>query len=191
MNAVSPATPAVPRPALFCDRDGTLIRDAHYLRDPALVELLPGATDLLRAFAGAGYALIVVTNQSGIARGFLSESDYQAVRARLDALLAAQGLRLDASMHCPHEPGISGPCECRKPGTLLHRQAASQLELDVTRSVFVGDRWRDVAPARALGGRGILVPGPDTPSDEVEQARRDAEVVAELRDVTRLVLGAP
>ncbi|MFN0099443.1 MAG: D-glycero-alpha-D-manno-heptose-1,7-bisphosphate 7-phosphatase [Gemmatimonadaceae bacterium] len=179
----------MPRPALFCDRDGTIIRDAHYLRDPALVELLPGASAMLRNFAEAGYALVVVTNQSGIARGLLSEADYQAVRARLDAELATDGVRLDASMHCPHEPSISGPCRCRKPGTLLHEQAAAALDLDLTRSVYLGDRWRDVAPALALGGRGILVPGPDTPADDVMRARAEAEVAPTLADVTRLVLG--
>lgn len=177
------------RPALFCDRDGTIIRDAHYLRDPALVELLPGATTMLRAFAEAGYALVVVTNQSGIARGLLSEADYQAVRARLDAELATDGVHLDASMHCPHEPSVTGPCRCRKPGTLLYEQAAAALHLDVTRSVYVGDRWRDIAPALALGGRGILVPGPDTPADDVMRAREEAEVVPSLADLTRMVLG--
>lgn len=177
------------RPAAFLDRDGTLIHDAHYLRDPALVRLLPDVTAPLRRLRDAGFALVVITNQSGIARGLLSEQDYLAVRDRLDALLAAEGIMLDASHHCPHEPERSGPCECRKPGTLLHRTAARDLGLDFARSVFIGDRFRDVAPALALGGRGILVPSVDTPSDEITRADRDAEVAPTLRDaVARLLV---
>jgi histidinol-phosphate phosphatase family protein len=177
------------RPALFTDRDGTLIRDAHFLRDPALVELLPGAAATLRRFRDAGYALVVATNQSGIARGLITESDYEAVRARLDALLAAEGVVLDLSLHCPHHPDHGGPCRCRKPGTGLFERARDALGLDFARSLFIGDRWRDVAPAIALGGRGILVAGTETPHEDLEMARGQVDVVERLTDVARLVLG--
>lgn len=173
------------RPALFTDRDGTLIRDAHYLRDASKVELLPGAAAMLRAFRDAGHALVVVTNQSGIARGILTERDYEAVRARLDALLAADGVTLDLSLHCPHHPEHGGPCRCRKPGTLLFEQARDALGLDLARSVFVGDRWRDVAPALTLGGRGILVVGSETPHEDLEVARGQVAVVESLADAAR------
>lgn len=166
------------RPAAFLDRDGTLIHDAHYLRDPALVRLLDGVPAALRQLADAGYALIVVTNQSGIARGLLSEADYEAVRARLDALLAAEGVTLTDSLHCPHEPSVSGPCECRKPGTLLYRRAAEAHAIDVAHSVFIGDRWRDVAPAVSLGGRGYLVPSDNTPADDIARVRESAATSA-------------
>lgn len=175
--------------AAFLDRDGTLIRDAHFLRDPARVELLPDVPAALQTLAEAGFALVVVTNQSGIARGLLSEVEYAQVRARLDELLAAQGVTLTGSYHCPHEPERSGPCECRKPGTLLHRRAATDHGLDLTRSVYLGDRWRDVAPARALGGRGILIPSADTPADDRARALRDAEVAANLASAVALVVG--
>lgn len=184
----APAATGGARPAAFLDRDGTLIRDAHYLRDPALVELLPGVPDQLRRLTAAGFALVVVTNQSGIARGLLTEADYAAVRARLDELLAAHGVRLEASYHCPHHPDHGGPCECRKPGTLLYRRAIRELRLDPTRGVWIGDRWRDVSPAGPLGGRGILVPGADTPPDEVDRARAEAEVAESLRAAVDLVL---
>lgn len=175
--------------AAFLDRDGTLIRDAHYLADPAKVELLPGVTAALAQLAAAGFALVVVTNQSGIARGLLTEAEYEAVRQRLDALLAAEGVTLTASYHCPHEPERSGPCECRKPGTLLYRRAAADHGLDLTRSVFLGDRWRDVAPGRALGGRGILIPGPDTPAEDRRKAAREAETAEDLASAVALVVG--
>ena len=178
------------RPALLLDRDGTIIRNAHYLRDPALVELLPGVVEGLARFRAAGWALVVITNQSGIARGLLSEHDYDAVRAQLDLLLAAAGVRLDASFHCPHHPDFTGACECRKPGTLLYAQARDSLGLDLAASVFVGDRWRDIAAARAFGGRGILVPSPDTPAEDRTRAERDEEIATDLFAVSRLVLGA-
>lgn len=176
------------RRALFADRDGTLIHDAHYLRDPSLVELLPGAVGLLRAFAEAGWALVVVTNQSGIAQGIVTEANYLAVRARLDALLAEQGVRLDLTKHCPHHPDRSGPCRCRKPGTLMYEEAAEALGLDLAGSVYVGDRWRDVAPALAKGGRGFLVRSPDTPEADWARAKVEAEVADSLQEIVERVL---
>ena len=176
------------RRAAFLDRDGTLIRDHHYPKDPDLVELLPGVPAALQRLVAAGYVLVVITNQSGIARGLLTETDYEAVRARLDDLLLAQGVRLDASYHCPHETSISGPCECRKPGTGMHRQAARALGLDLAHSVSVGDRWRDVAPALELGFRGWLVPSHNTPDADIERARGLEVLQASLDAVVTLVL---
>jgi histidinol-phosphate phosphatase family protein len=145
------------RPAVFFDRDGTLIEDRHYLRDPDLVHLLPGAADAVRRLDRSGWPVVVVTNQSGIARGLLTEHDYQATARRLEALLAAAGARLAGQYHCPHLPEISGACECRKPGPLLYRRAAADLDLDLARSWWVGDRVRDIAAAARFGGRALLV----------------------------------
>ncbi|MBI4410130.1 MAG: HAD family hydrolase [Gemmatimonadetes bacterium] len=145
------------RPAAFLDRDGTIIVEKTYLADPAGVELIPGAAPALRALADGGYALVLVTNQSGIARGLFGPRDYEATQRRLDELLAAAGVRLDGAYHCPHHPDFTGPCACRKPGTALHLRAARELGLDLAGSVFIGDRLDDVAPAERLGGCGILV----------------------------------
>ena len=145
------------RPAVFLDRDGTLIEDRHYLRDAAEVRLLPGAADTVRRLNGAGVAAVVVTNQSGIARGLLTEAEYEATMRRLDELLALEGARVDAHYHCPHLPEITGPCECRKPGPLLYRRAADDLGLDLARSWWIGDRARDVEAADHFGGQGTLV----------------------------------
>lgn len=176
------------RRALFCDRDGTLIHDAHYLRDPAQVRLLDGTVAMLRAFRDAGWALVVVTNQAGIARGLITPAEYEAVRARLDALLAAEGVALDGSYHCPHHPDVTGPCDCRKPGTALYEAAAADLGLDLGRSVWIGDRWHDVAPARAFGGRGLLVPSEDTPEAERTRADREGLVRPDRRAVAATLL---
>jgi histidinol-phosphate phosphatase family protein len=159
------------RPAAFLDRDGTIIRDAAYVRDPMDVVLLPGVAAAVRRLNDAKIPVIVVTNQSGIARGFLTVDDYERVRRRIDALLGATGARVDATYMCPHFPEITGPCECRKPGLKLYRDAAADHSLDTARSLFVGDRWRDVAPAAALGGRAIMLDVTSTPDEDRDRAR--------------------
>jgi histidinol-phosphate phosphatase family protein len=145
------------RPAAFLDRDGTLIEERNYLSDPDDVALIPGAAEALRKLRDAGYALVVVTNQSGIARGLFSLSDLLAVQARVTELLEAEGVHVDGVWYCPHHPDFSGPCDCRKPALRLFREAAETLELDTGRSVFIGDRIQDVLPAVQLGGTPILV----------------------------------
>lgn len=170
------------RAAAFLDRDGTLIEDAHYLADPAGVRLLPGIVAPLHQLRARGVATVVVTNQSGIAQGVVTEAQYEATRARLDALLAAEGVQLEASYHCPHHPSVSGPCPCRKPGLGMYERAARDLGLDVTRSLYVGDRRRDVEPGLALGGTGILVPSTVTPADDLAYARAHAVVCATLAE---------
>jgi D-glycero-D-manno-heptose 1,7-bisphosphate phosphatase len=148
------------RPAVFLDRDGTIIEDAGYLGDPDRIRLLPGAAEAIGRLNRAGMPAIVVTNQSGIARGLIDEAAYQDTRDRLDRLLAEERVRLDAHYHCPHHPEFTGPCECRKPGLLLYRRAAEDLGIDLRASWWIGDQPRDVEPATALGGRGILLGQP-------------------------------
>jgi histidinol-phosphate phosphatase family protein len=159
------------RPAAFIDRDGTIIRDAAYVRDPADVELLPGVAGAIRRLNDEGVPVIVVTNQSGIARGLLTTDDYECVRRRIDALLGAENAHIDATYVCPHFPELSGPCDCRKPGLKLYRDAMAEHQIDATRSLFVGDRWRDVAPAGALGGRAIMLDVSSTPDEDRDRAR--------------------
>ena len=145
------------RRAVFLDRDGTIIEDVGYLRDPADARLLPGAAEAIRRLNEHGFLVIVATNQSGIARGILSRNDYRQAEQRVDALLQAEGAHLDAHYFCPHLPELTGPCDCRKPGVLLYRQAAEQFGIDLRGSWWVGDRVRDVLPAEAFGAHGILV----------------------------------
>jgi D-glycero-D-manno-heptose 1,7-bisphosphate phosphatase len=145
------------REGVFLDRDGTLIEDPGYLADPEAMRLLPGVPEAVGRLNTARLPAIVVTNQSGIARGLLSEADYLATEGRLDRLLAERGARLEAHYFCPHHPDFTGPCACRKPGDLLYRRAAERFDLDLARSWWIGDRIRDVAAATAFGGRSILV----------------------------------
>jgi D-glycero-D-manno-heptose 1,7-bisphosphate phosphatase len=175
------------RPAVFLDRDGTIIEDSGYLNDPAGVRLLPGSAAAIRQLNSAGLPVIVVSNQSGIARGLLTIEQYRRVETRLEDLLSREGARLDAQYFCPHLPEVSGPCQCRKPGGLLYQQAAARLALDLARSWWVGDRLRDVLPADTFGGRGILIGTGTLDSPESSQYLRARDLVSAVD----LILPAP
>lgn len=178
------------RPAAFLDRDGTLIADPGYLHRPEEVRLLPGAAGAVSRLNAAGYAVVVVTNQSGIARGLYDVAAYEAVQRRLADLLQAAGARLDGAYYCPHHPDQSGPCACRKPGVGLFEEAARALGLDLRRSWFVGDKASDVVPARALGGRGVLVSTGDGPAHAAAARAAGATVVADLAAAADHILAA-
>jgi D-glycero-D-manno-heptose 1,7-bisphosphate phosphatase len=173
------------RRAVFLDRDGTIIEDVGYLRDPDDARLLPGAADAIRLLKEHGFLVIVATNQSGIARGILSRNDYQQTEQRVDALLEAEGAHLDAHYFCPHLPELTGPCDCRKPGALLYRQAAEQFDIDLRGSWWVGDRMRDVLPAEQFGARGILL---HSSADVDDQTATRFAHAADLRKAVDLIL---
>lgn len=168
----------MPRGAVFLDRDGTIIRDVHYISAPHQVELLPGAAAAIRRLNSADIPVIVVTNQSGIARGRFTVSEYESVAERVASLLSNGGAHLDATYYCPHGPDDG--CECRKPGTLLYRNAADDLDIDLAASLYVGDRLRDIEPAFSLGGQGLLVPTDGTFSSEISAAEVSGRVAASL-----------
>lgn len=168
------------RLAAFLDRDGTLIEDAVYLANADRVRLLPGAADAVRALNDRGVLTIIITNQSGIAQGLLTNAQYESTRDRLVSLLRDAGARIDATFHCPHYPAVSGPCECRKPGTLLYRRAAEQFDISLAASLYVGDRDRDVAPGIEFGGFVRLVPSSSTPESDLDRARARGIVATTL-----------
>lgn len=176
------------RPAAFLDRDGTVIVERQFLSRPEDVTLIPGAAQALKRLADAGFALVLATNQSGIARGLFGEEEYRAVQARLAALLRDAGVRLDGDYHCPHHPDFTGPCSCRKPAPGLFLQAARDLALDLAGSIFIGDRLRDVLPGVALGGRGFLV-RTGYGRDEAPYAPSGVEVVDDVAEAARRVAG--
>jgi histidinol-phosphate phosphatase family protein len=176
------------RGAVFLDRDDTIIRDVHYVNDPARVELLPGVADAIRRLNQAGVPVVVITNQSGIARGLITPAQYDAVHARMLELLSAAGARVDATYVCPHHPDFTGPCDCRKPGTLLFRRAAADLSLDLGMSWYIGDKLRDVSPAESLGGTGILVPSASTPAGDLQHATERHRVTRTLDEAVSAVI---
>ena len=150
------------RPAIFLDRDGTLNEDVGYLDRLERLTLYPWSVDAVRLLRRAGYAVVVVTNQGGVARGLVSESFVEEARHAIERRLAAIGERLDGHYCCPHEPHAAvaayrRECDCRKPRPGLVHRAARDLGLDLGRSVVIGDKWSDIGLARAAGARGVLV----------------------------------
>lgn len=144
-----------PAGIVFIDRDGTLIVEREYLADPALVELEHGAVAGLSRLMAAGYVLVVLTNQSGIARGYFDLATAQRVNARVDELLAEAGLRVAGWYICPH--GDNDACDCRKPAPGLALDAARDLGLDLAGAWMIGDKMSDAGLAAAIGGRAIVV----------------------------------
>lgn len=143
--------------AVFLDRDGTLIEDAHYLDDPGDIVLIDGAVDALRRLDEKGWLVVVVTNQSGIARGRITTRRYREVAGALETRLAEEGCRIAATVHCPHHPDVTGPCACRKPNPGMLLAAAAALDVDLVRSFMVGDKVSDVLAGLAAGASPILV----------------------------------
>lgn len=150
------------RPAIFLDRDGTIIRQIHHLCDPDWVELLPGAAQAIAAFREAGYVCVVVTNQSVIGRGKLTEEGLAQINARMDDQLAAYGTQVDGLYFCPHAPAKKGDRTAiehpdRKPGPGMLLQAAAELNLDLSRSWMIGDMTSDMLAGKNAKCKGAVL----------------------------------
>ena len=148
--------------AVFVDRDGTLIEEIGYLDRPERVKLFPWSIDAIRALNRAGLRVVMTSNQSGVARGFFTTAVVDEVHRHIADLLRAGGALIDAYYYCPHHPDGTIPelarvCDCRKPARGLVDRAERELAIDPLRSYCVGDRWLDVALARTVGARGVLV----------------------------------
>jgi D-glycero-D-manno-heptose 1,7-bisphosphate phosphatase len=173
------------RAAVFLDRDGTVNREVDYLAHPDQLELLPGAAEAIKRLNQSGRPVVVVTNQSGIARGKLDEATLARVHERLDALLAGFDAHIDAYYACPHHPEhgeapYRATCSCRKPLPGMLLRAAAEHDLDLSSSWMVGDSLRDVEAGRAAGTRAILVATgkPDTLVGEREGVSSATDLAA-------------
>jgi D-glycero-D-manno-heptose 1,7-bisphosphate phosphatase len=137
------------------DRDGTLIYERHYLSEVAQVELLPGAIEGLQRFVAMGWQLVVVTNQSGIGRGYFDTDRLGQIHQRLRSLLADGGIALAGIYHCPHQP--EDGCDCRKPAPGMLHQAAQNLDFDLSKCIVIGDKPCDIELGQAVGATTVLV----------------------------------
>lgn len=171
------------KPAVFLDRDGTIIEDVGYLHRVDQIALFPWSVDAIRALNRAGLPVVVVTNQSAIARGVLTEPGLEAIHRHLADTLLAGGAAVDAYYYCPHHPrGLvteyAIACDCRKPAGGMIDRAAREMGLDPRRSYVVGDKWVDVGLARAVGARAILVrSGYGAGEEAVRPPNLDADAV--------------
>ena len=150
------------RRAVFLDRDGTINVDHGFVSRLDELDFMPGAVEALSLLAGAGFVLVVVTNQSGVARGYFTECDVRAFHDEMNRRLGEKGVRIDRFYYCPHHvdgevPRYRRRCGCRKPGDALYRQAIADLDIDPRCSFAIGDKPTDLEPAVALGATGVLV----------------------------------
>lgn len=174
------------RPACFLDRDGTLTEERGYARTADQVALLPGAAEAVALLNQAGVAAVLISNQSGIGRGYFTAEDLAAQHEKLRELLAGEGARLDGMYTCPHHPDAG--CDCRKPAPGLLTRAARELDLDLPHSWMVGDREEDVAAGERGAAGGLLVRtgyGEDTlrsaPLGRIAPDRVFADLLAAVR----------
>jgi D-glycero-D-manno-heptose 1,7-bisphosphate phosphatase len=180
------------RGTIFIDKDGTLIEDLPYNVDPARIRLAPGSRAGIRLLGAAGYRFVVVTNQSGVERGYFTEAELRRVHDHLEAELRALGARLLGFYFCPHEPVDDEhdryACNCRKPLPGLVERAARELGLDVEGSWFIGDTWMDVLAGRRAGCRTIMVGEEYRLAPTFTLARRPDHAVPDLLAAARVIL---
>jgi histidinol-phosphate phosphatase family protein len=171
--------------AVFIDRDDTLIADVGYCKDPDRIQLLPGVVEGLQRLSGSGLAIVVVTNQSGVGRGFFTENDLAAMHTRLRSELEQVGVSLRAIYYCPHLP--EDGCSCRKPRPGLLLKAASELDLDLKTCFMIGDRELDLLAGRAAGTHTILVSNKER--GELTEMKPSADyVVKDLVEAASVIL---
>lgn len=178
------------RPAVFIDRDGTLNVEKKYLHRFEDWEWIPGAIEAVRKFNTAGFLVIVVSNQAGVARGLYSESDVVSLHARVDEELDKAGARIDAYYFCPHHPEYAegNECACRKPLPGMLVQAREELNIDFARSWMIGDKLIDIQAGQAAGIRSILV-ATGYGASEVNQLPQGVPFVEDLLAASDLILG--
>lgn len=153
--------------AVFLDRDGTIARDVPYCRRPEDFEILPGVPEAIRLLNQNGFRIVVITNQSGIARGYFDEQTLAQIHNKMEGELAQDGAQVDAIYYCPHHPDDG--CRCRKPKTALFLKAAKELGIDFGLSYVVGDMQIDIDAGKALGCKTVLVTtGPQKGSDIID-----------------------
>lgn len=146
--------------AVFLDRDGTICSDVHYMSSPEQFELLPKVAEGIKLLNELGVKVIVVTNQSGIARGYFSEEDLERIHKRMIDELLRRGAKIDAIYYCPHHPNNN--CSCRKPRIGMLERAAGDLGLDLNKCLIIGDKKLDIETGRNAGCTTMLIPGPET-----------------------------
>lgn len=179
--------------AVFLDRDNTLIDDPGYLSDPEGVHLLPGVEQALKMLAAAGYKLVVVTNQSGIARGMLTEDTLARIHNAMKRKLSERGAYLDAIYYCPYHPDgtveeFAADSEDRKPRPGMLLRAAREMNLDLSGSWMIGDSPRDIGAGQQAGCRTVRIRQPETLADGDEEFEADF-TVRNLLEAARIITG--
>jgi len=183
--------------AVFIDRDGTLNEEVNYLSQAEKVRILPNAIEGIKLLKEAGFKIIVISNQSGVARGYFTEEDVQLINSKINELIMQSGANIDGFYYCPHHPEgavdkYRRVCQCRKPESSLFLQAAAQKNIDIKKSFIVGDKLSDIQMSESLGARAILLLtgyGPQEREKYCSESHFTLHYIAEdLLDVARWIL---
>ncbi len=178
--------------AVFLDKDGTIVQDVPYNVDPARIRLLPGCVEALQRLQRAGYDLIVISNQAGLAKGLFSRKDLETAERYLTALLASSSIAISAFYYCPHLPGAARAeyaraCDCRKPKPGLVLQAARDHNIDLLHSWFIGDILNDVEAGRRAGCRTILINNGNETEWKLSSIRAPHHIVRDLQEAADII----
>ena len=173
--------------AVFLDRDGTIARDVHYCRRPEDFKLFKDVPVSIKMLNEKGYKTVIITNQSGIARGYFTEETLARIHQKMKDELAAAGATIDAIYYCLHHPDEN--CDCRKPGTALFLKAAKELDIDLSHSYMIGDTEKDIHAGKKAGCKTVLVTtGPNTEKDAINISDYSAD---NFKDAIRWILSTP
>ena len=173
--------------AVFLDRDGTIARDVNYCRRVEDFEILPSVPEAIKLLNENGFKVVVITNQSGIARGYFTEETLAQIHQRMREKLAKHGTKVDAIYYCPHHPGDR--CECRKPKTALFGRATEELDINLSHSFVIGDTQMDIGAGKTLGCKTVLVTtGPKKGNDVIDPPDY---IAVNLLDASRWIVNNP
>lgn len=175
-----------PKPAVFLDRDGTINVEKNYLYRYEDWEWIPGAPQAISRLNKAGYLVVVVSNQAGVARGLYTEHDVDVLHDQVSVALEAFGAHIDAYFYCPHHPDFSGACTCRKPSPGMLTKAADMLNIDMRRSWMIGDKAIDVIAGQRAGVKGVLVES-GYGKAEIQLQLGEARIARDLSDAIEII----
>ena len=174
------------QPAVFLDRDGTINQDIGYIDSPERLFIIDGAASAIKRLNSKGFRVVVITNQSGVGRGYFTKEAADSVNKKLEEVLKREGAHLDGIYYCPHHPDDN--CECRKPRIGLLEKAKNDLAIDFKKSYVIGDKGSDIEIAQSIGGKGILVL---TGSGKDEKQKLDHEpsyIATDLKDAVEWII---
>ena len=174
------------QPAVFLDRDGTINQDTGYIDSPERLFIIDGAASAIKRLNSKGFRVVVITNQSGVGRGYFTKEAADSVNKKLEEILKREGAHLDGIYYCPHHPDDN--CECRKPRIGLLEKAKNDLAIDFKKSYVIGDKGSDIEIAQSIGGKGILVL---TGSGKDEKQKLDHEpsyIATDLKDAVEWII---
>lgn len=172
--------------ACFLDRDGVLIEEVNYIKSPDQVKIIPGVFDALKKLREKGYLCIVISNQSGVARGYFKEGDVAKIQDRIDGFLTEKGLKIDGYYNCPHHPGgtvseYKKDCDCRKPKPGLILKAAKEHSIDLSKSFMIGDKFSDIKAAENAGCHTAIMVRTGHGEEQISSRdTKDIRVVADI-----------